>query len=161
MIDEFSQQNYFKCFIKHTPLNYRRVHILTYKYFSYLFTYLHPLIPPYFPRSEIDRNKARFSPSVASFFPSFVDSERKKKNHMKCEKNQYVLQQLSRIIFPSSMHIHIRSVIHYYRLGVPLAKRGNKGTFFSLLDNAPNQIVGCIIQKRLFSQILKLLKLPK
>ena len=128
---------------------FRRVHILTYKYFSYLFTYLHPLIPPYFPRSEIDRNKARFSPSVASFFPSFVDSERKKKNHMKCEKNQYVLQQLSRIIFPSSMHIHIRSVIHYYRLGVPLDKRGNKGTFFSLLDNTPNQIVGCIIRKRL------------
>ena len=156
MIDEFSQQNYFKCFIKHAPLN-------TYLHINIFHICLHIIIPfPYFPRSEIDRNKARFSPSVASFFPSFVDSERKKKNHMKCEKNQYyVLQQLSRIIFPSSMHIHIRSVIHYYRLGVPLDKRGNKGTFFSLLDNAPKQIVGCIIQKRLFSQILKLLKLPK
>ena len=71
---------YLKCFIKHAPLiTEEYTYLLTYKYFSYLFTYLHPLIPPYFPRSEIDRNKARFSPSVASFFPSFVDSERKKK----------------------------------------------------------------------------------
>ena len=159
MIDEFSQQNYFKCFIKRAPLISEEYIYLHIKFFHIC---LHNIIPfPYFPRSEIDRNKARFSPSVASFFPSFVDSERKKKNHMKCEKNQYVLQQLSRIIFPSSMHIHIRSVIHYYRLGVPLAKRETKRAIFSLLDNASNQVVGCIIQKRLFSWILKLLKLPK
>ena len=127
---------------------------------------LHIFIPLFlhiFPGVKLTATKLDFLPQSRLFsHRRVVSAERKKKNHMKCEKNQYVLQQLSRIIFPSSMHIHIRSVIHYYRLGVPLdMKEGIKGHFFSLLDKAPNQVVGCIMQKRLFSWILKLLKLPK
>ena len=144
--------------MKHTE-EYIYLHINIFHICLHIFI---PLFLHIFPGVKLTATKLDFLPQSRLFSHRLWILKGRKKSYEMREELEYVLvQQLSRIIFPSSMHIHIRSVIHYYRLGVPLAKRVNRASIFSLLDNAPNQVVGCIILKRLFSWILKLLKLPK